>query len=295
MNEDVIFCFVILHYKTIEDTEKCIQSILALDSCFNARILVLDNGSNNGTGEQLEEKYFGIPNIKISISNVNLGFSKGNNLAYTIAKNSFNPDFMIVCNSDIIFEQKNTLELICQIYNETTFHIMGPDIYIPDICFHANPLEIQPKSIEEIQHEIKKCKKNLENLKKACFYDSLQAEKIKAINLIRKLISREKKAAAAIENVVLQGACYILSKNYIKNQDRIFCPMDSFYFEEYFVYKECSLKGYKIVYDPKIRVIHNESSATKKNLSGQIERKKFKLFNLIKSMKTYCEVYGDES
>ena len=88
---------------------------------------------------------------------------------------------------------------------------------------------------------------------------------------------------AAEENMVLQGACYVFGNTYIKNQNQIFFPMESFYFEEYFVFADC----------PRIQVIHNESSATKKAQPNKLERKQFKLKNLIESMNLYCEVYKD--
>ena len=109
MRNNQIYCFVILHYKTIEDTDKCIQSILQLNESLRTRIVVLDNGSNNGSGEMLQKKYAAYDNIKIVISDHNLGFSNGNNYAYSIAKTEYDPNFMIVCNSDIIFAQRSTL------------------------------------------------------------------------------------------------------------------------------------------------------------------------------------------
>lgn len=294
MRNDPIYCFVILHYKSIEDTDRCIQSVLQLHDASCARIVVLDNGSDNGTGELLQKKYTNCSQIKIVISDKNLGFSKGNNLAYTIAKSEFHPDYMIVCNSDIIFEQKDTLDLIREISEETGFDVLGPDTYIPAVQFHANPLAQKAMTIAEIEHEIELNEDKLNDIRKACFSDKVQKRRIQLINWGRRILHKERSAAPAMKDVVLQGACYILGSEYIKKQDRIFYPMDSFYFEEYFVFQDCMIKHYKLVYDPRIQVIHNESASTKKDRSDLYERKKFKLTNLIASMKLYCEIYGNE-
>ena len=47
------FVFVILHYKTEKDTIECIESIKKL-SYKNIEIVIVDNGSQNGTGENLK-------------------------------------------------------------------------------------------------------------------------------------------------------------------------------------------------------------------------------------------------
>ena len=41
--------FVILHYNSIEDTQKCIQSIKQLDGHQEIKVVIVDNASPNGT------------------------------------------------------------------------------------------------------------------------------------------------------------------------------------------------------------------------------------------------------
>ena len=49
-------CFVILHFLTIEDTLKCINSICENIRYKNYHIVVVDNGSPNGTGLELKAR-----------------------------------------------------------------------------------------------------------------------------------------------------------------------------------------------------------------------------------------------
>ena len=51
------FSFVILHYKNVEETLKCIASIEEMFDVEDYSIIVVDNGSGNGTGELLQQKY----------------------------------------------------------------------------------------------------------------------------------------------------------------------------------------------------------------------------------------------
>lgn len=57
------FCFVILHYMTAFDTIECIESIKLLNTV--CQIVVVDNASNNGSIETIEEKYSEDKNIYI--------------------------------------------------------------------------------------------------------------------------------------------------------------------------------------------------------------------------------------
>ena len=52
--------YVILHYNTIEDTKKCIDSVLNISKNtkqIDISIVIVDNYSTNGSGEKLKELY----------------------------------------------------------------------------------------------------------------------------------------------------------------------------------------------------------------------------------------------
>lgn len=142
---------------------------------------------------------------------------------------------------------------------------------------------------EEVRDEIEKCKKELRCLQLSSYRDQLNNVKIDVVHNIRKILNIEKNAMPKQENVVLQGACYILSTNFINKMDTLFYPMDSFYFEEHFLFRQCVYKQIKTVYDPMIMVIHNESSATNYSQQTMLQKKEFRLRNVIESMKLYLK------
>jgi GT2 family glycosyltransferase len=47
------FVFVILHYKAIQDTLECIESVLNNIASDDYSMVVVDNGSNDGTGDDI--------------------------------------------------------------------------------------------------------------------------------------------------------------------------------------------------------------------------------------------------
>ena len=71
--------FVILHYQAVDETISCIETIIEKVSG-NKKVIVVDNGSPNGTGELLQEKYKGFDCVCVVSTKKNLGFAKGNNI-----------------------------------------------------------------------------------------------------------------------------------------------------------------------------------------------------------------------
>ena len=65
--------FLILHYYTLNDTIKCVDSIDKIDYD-NKEIIIVDNGSPKESGEQLKIRYKNRKDIHIILSKTNLGF-----------------------------------------------------------------------------------------------------------------------------------------------------------------------------------------------------------------------------
>ena len=126
------FAFVILHYLTYEDTCNCVDSIEDHCKKFNYDIIIVDNGSNNTSGEKLLDKYKNNSKIKIIISKENIGFAKGNNLGFEYAKTNLNPDFIILANNDTMLINDYFCSEIIKEYNISNFAVLGPKIILKD-------------------------------------------------------------------------------------------------------------------------------------------------------------------
>ncbi len=86
-----------------------------LDSVFNQTfknfsVLIIDNGSNDGTIEFIQERYLKEQNKQIFLfrNNKNLGFSQAHNQGFSLSQ----PDFILVMNPDIILEPDFLQEII---------------------------------------------------------------------------------------------------------------------------------------------------------------------------------------
>ena len=81
---DVVF--VILNYNSIYDTEEAIEYISANVDTDNYGVVIVDNASPNGDGEELKQYYSDNTNVVVIQSEENLGFARGNNLGFAYAK-----------------------------------------------------------------------------------------------------------------------------------------------------------------------------------------------------------------
>lgn len=89
---------IVLNYNNYSDTKECIESLLST-SLKRFEIIVVDNNSSDGSGEQINS-YFK-ENITYLKSNVNVGYAAGNNLGIKYAK-EHDAKYICVLNNDTI-------------------------------------------------------------------------------------------------------------------------------------------------------------------------------------------------
>lgn len=114
---------VILNYKGVLNTIDCVNSVSAssLEKGISLKIIVVENGSNDGSKEKLRE----LKGIKLIESKVNLGYSGGNNLGVNDALKT-NADFILILNNDI-FIDKNAISYLIKAASKAD--IISPKIY----------------------------------------------------------------------------------------------------------------------------------------------------------------------
>ena len=98
---------IIVDYNGYMDTIECLKSI-ALLTTDNYKVIVVDNGSVDGSVEKI--KSLGMPNLIVIESEVNLGFSGGNNLGIKYAV-SEGAEYILLLNNDTLVEP-NFLEVL---------------------------------------------------------------------------------------------------------------------------------------------------------------------------------------
>ena len=273
--------FVILHYITVEDTKKCVESIKNMmeNSKYKYEIIVVDNHSDNGTGEELESLYQSEKNMHVIINKQNLGFARGNNVGFKFAKEKLKCNFIIMLNNDTYILQKDFGNKVVEEYDKYHYGVLGPKIVLKNVAI--NPIR---NRLPSIQQTIKTIWINrvlyiltILNLDK--LHDVIKGKLNRRQENKKKLDTDSKQ-----ENIILHGCCLIFSPQYVKKFDGI-DNRTFLYCEEELLYIRILENKWKTIYDPNLIIYHMEDGAT--NAINQNNRKKriFKYKNAIKSKK----------
>lgn len=283
-NSQPLVTFIILHYMTLEVTLKCVKSIQDLITYSNYQILIVDNGSSNGTGDKLIEKFYDNKKINVLCLKDNLGFSVGNNLGYRKAREQFHSEYIIILNNDVEIIQKDFIEKIIKCYEKDAFYVMGPDVINLEGS-HQSPLR---------DHIITRKEVNSWLIKRKIFSTYLHVHKFLKLPpeffIFKKYLKHSRKIREFIqttekkENVELQGACLIFSPLFISKNETAFEELTFLYCEESLLLLRCVKNDWKILYNPEIKIKHAEKSSTEidKNI---IEREIFCSDNYVKAIK----------
>ena len=284
--------FVILHYVAYDATINCIESIrkCCKDSDYN--IVIVDNASPNDSGEKIEEYVKCSKDCVFLTAESNLGFANGNNLGYKYAKEHFNPDYMFVMNNDTVLQTENIESILEKIHSETNFDILGPDVYTPN-GEHHNPTSLEDTWNRE---ETIALINRFNRLLRWYFFFYFKHIFSKILNRLR---SKSKKRRENFvkdinigrkRNAHLMGACYILSRSFIEQEENVFDPRTFIYVEEVIFTYTNRKKNREIIYDDAIKVLHMHAAATKKSSRNIYKRVKSKFKNMVHSLNVYLQV-----
>lgn len=282
--------FLILHYMDLQVTTDCVKNIIQRFGKNNIEIVVVDNASPNGSGRELQMLFEKNDQVKVLISSENLGFAKGNNLGFDYLKKHFDLDYMIVINNDINIQDDKFLEKIAEEYKQSKFAVLGPDIITMYDKKHQNPAHTEAFSLVEL----KKLKAAYEKMNRVYPYYYLKG---KAVSFIKRLMNHSNTVAPNIRerqfNVILHGACYILSRDFIQKREYLFFPETFMYFEEDILHYDCEKLGLRMVYSPSLEVYHVEDVSTDATFKSQYSKEKFKLENMLKSITSFIDHIGN--
>ncbi|WP_309216042.1 glycosyltransferase family 2 protein [Lacticaseibacillus rhamnosus] len=274
--------FVILNYLTVSETIETIREIESMGTV-SIKIIVVDNASPNGAGKKLQNSLKSDPKVRVVQNSENVGFARGNNLGYKLAK-EYDPDFVIMQNNDIQYIQSNFLELVKTEYSESGFDILGPDILVPETGIHQNPKRRSSYSSSDIHRILQMSERKLKNKKRlairAFFKQFVVIRKI-----VLKLKARKQRSLwkERLKGPILHGSCLIFSKNFLNRIPEPFDPRTFFYFETEILDLRLANTGMLVIYNPNLHVLHHQNTSTKMASKDELQKTIFQLENMIKS------------
>jgi GT2 family glycosyltransferase len=122
---------VTLNWNNYEDTVACVRSLRESEYPL-ARILVLDNGSTDGSGDRLERDLRG-PGVDVLRHRENLGFAQGMNACLRDAVGR-GADLVFSVNNDTVIDPRCVGQLVEALEADPEAGVAGPAIF-----FHSRP------------------------------------------------------------------------------------------------------------------------------------------------------------
>ncbi|HTP67164.1 MAG TPA: glycosyltransferase family 2 protein [Geobacteraceae bacterium] len=221
-------CIIILNWNGHRDTIECVESCLTLDYT-PYEIVVVDNGSSDGSEEILKKRF---PGIRLLQTGANLGYAGGNNagIRYALAKGA---DYVWLLNNDAMADAKALAELVSMAGSDPLTGMVGSKI----LC-HA-----QPSVLLYAGGRIDFAMGGTEHIGYGCedrgqFDVAGDTDYITGCSL---LVKRR-----VIEEIGLMNEDYFL------------------YFEETEWCAKAKAEGFRLVYAPASVVLHKESASTGK-------------------------------
>lgn len=115
---------ILLNWNGFEFTRSCIESLLQINYR-NFEIILVDNGSEDGSLGQLMDLY---PDIHFLTSQLNLGFTGGNNLGMSHAR-KMGYEYMLLLNNDTLVDKDFLYPLVERLGNSPACAAVQPLIY----------------------------------------------------------------------------------------------------------------------------------------------------------------------
>lgn len=274
--------FVILHYRAIDATRKCVESIKKLDG--ENKIVIVDNASPDGTGKHLAKEYERDADICVILNSDNIGFARGNNIGVRYACDNLRADFTVVLNNDVEICQVNFSTRICEIYAGQPFDLLGPDIVSVFSGIHQNPKSLRGCTLESVR----KKRENVLRSKNPILLLLSSGEKNSPA--IWRAVQRRTRAKLNIDSskpargVVLHGSCVIFSARYLEKHPEPFYPKTFMYYEMEILEWLCRRDGSVVLYDPSVSVLHYQYIASKIEYRSIVRRSKFVMDCLLDSL-----------
>ena len=274
--------FVILHYRAIDTTRKCVESIKALAGA--KHIVIVDNASPNGTGAELAQKFASDPYVDVILDPDNSGFARGNNLGVRYVADELDADFVCVLNNDVEIQQHDFIEGIERIYEEHPFDLLGPDILSVFSGIHQSPKSLHAVNLEGVRKKRSFVRRSQNPVLLLLSSGEKNSPAIWRIAQRRNRAKQNIDSAKAMESVVLHGSCVIFSRRYIDRHPEPFYPKTFMYYEMEILDWLCRRENCVVRYDPSISVLHYQYVASKMEYRSIIKRSKFVIRCLLESL-----------
>lgn len=250
MNRNLI---ITVNYKGAESTEAFLSSASQLEQFAQAQVIVVENGSNDGSDRRLRSFVKQFPNVELLESAQNRGYFGAASWAFKqYVGRAYQPEWTIVCNNDIQFSDPQFLPKLAERDAEKV-GVIAPSIIALPIGADSNPfMRIRPSFFKLLR-----CR-----FWHSSYYLMWSKQWLSPyVRGIRHRLFRERTSKGPLPVYAPHGAFLIFSKRFFESGGYI---DDGFflYAEEFAVAEICRRLNLPIIHDPGLRVWHHAHAVT---------------------------------
>src|SRR3989344_8797060 len=116
---------IIVNWNTKKLLEDCLKSIYKFTKEISFEVIVVDNGSKDGSQALVKEKF---PQVKLILNKSNLGFTKANNQGIEVAKGKY----ILLLNSDTYLIENSLKKIITRAQKFKNLGALGSQLLNED-------------------------------------------------------------------------------------------------------------------------------------------------------------------
>jgi GT2 family glycosyltransferase len=261
VNDGSRVLIVTVNFRNADCTLQFLESVSRLEGFAKCRILIIDNNSGDGGVSRIRQAICGIGNVELVEARQNLGYFGAANLGLQrFMVNHAIPDWVIIGNNDIIFDDPHFLSRLLQ-KDPMAVGMLAPSIISALTQHDANPsIRQRPSWLRMLRYRLW-----LSNYYAMRFKQWLSPY----VRRIRyRFYNPIPPPAEAVQCAIYapHGAFLIFSRQFFEVGG--FIDTDFFlYAEEFTVAEMCLRLGLPVIHDPELRVWHAEGQTLGRKLS----------------------------
>ncbi len=256
---------IAVHYGDTQPTLKLLQCFSRMEGLSECAVLIVDNEAASCSRAELQEAMAALPNIELHQPMRNLGYFGASRagLDSFLAQGRAMPEWVIVCNHDILIEDTNFLTKLF-LQDSTTAGVIAPRIQVLPGRADQNPfMRRRPGWLRWASLRL-----GFSNYGSAAVWDWLSRKKkaARASWFARRAMTAANSHGEPQSIYAPHGSFLIFSRKYFEAGGYLDANL-FLYGEEISVAEVCRSLGLPVIYEQSLCVLHDEHQSTGKRIT----------------------------
>lgn len=250
---------ICVNYNNDQETQQFVSELLAQKGDFSQRVIIVDNSESPSLDSSVYNLFKSDSRVLIINSGKNLGYFGGAAWGLDEYIKEFPlPEWIIVCNTDINLIQQDLLSNLCALYSESRHAVIAPSIISGISGRDQNPyMKFRPSRWRM-------------HFYKWVFHYPMFYRIYEGLSLIKQKIrrlisfgikSKRKQLTVPVGIYAPHGSFIIFHRSYFEAGGTLDHGVLLFG-EEIFVAETAQRLRLSLIYEPRLRIIHEEHAAT---------------------------------